>query len=140
MSNLFYKLLTVIITLLLTAMALLAVRQQRFLVAARITQEYKHLQMAEQQVWNLQSQVAERTSPEKIRELALKFDLTRYRDVPEDTEYLPAEAPDLNSAKNHNPSDNNRFVANADPHRGTDQPRIMPVVQADIAPDVNQQP
>jgi len=140
MSNLFYKLLTVIITLLLTAIALLAVRQQRFLVAARITQEYKHLQIAEQQVWNLQTQIAEKTSPEKIRELALQFDLTRYRDVPEDIDYLPAETPDLNSAKNHNPSDNNRFVANADPHQGIDLSRIIPVVQADIATDVNQQP
>lgn len=79
MSNLFPKLLVLIIALALIALSLLVIRQERYLAAAALTQHHRELQETQRQVWELQAELARRITPERLRDMAERHGLSAPR-------------------------------------------------------------
>jgi hypothetical protein len=63
----FGKLLAIILTLALTAAALLTIRQQRLCIAHRRAVLHRRLLEHEQTLWRLQSEISDRCRPNELR-------------------------------------------------------------------------
>jgi hypothetical protein len=79
----FWKLLLVILTAVVTAAMLLAIRQQRLETAHRASIVHRRLATQETALWELQHRIASRCAPEELRAVLESLDL-RWEPIPDE--------------------------------------------------------